>query len=121
MKSLDRSSCRRALPGLAVVLCVTISGVAAQQASPAPPPAITPASDDLTALLADFRAVSPVEAGIGIHAQAIQIGHLEISIEDGSLFPLRTPKGLTLGFFFERIWSTTATPIISIGHPQKIN
>ncbi|HEX9426929.1 MAG TPA: hypothetical protein VGA64_04020, partial [Candidatus Polarisedimenticolia bacterium] len=96
-----RRSSRPVVLGLAAALAAIFSVAAAQQDAPAPGISVTPAGGDLIALLADARALAPAGPGIAIHARAIQIGHLEISLEEGLLAPLRTPKGLTLGFFFE--------------------
>ncbi len=118
MRSPKRSSCRRAVPALVAALLAALSGAAARQEPPAPratAPApedkgsalvphegtVTPsAAENLIALLDDYRALSPASQGIGIHERTTQIGHLAINLDEGALFPLRTPRGVTLGFFF---------------------
>src|SRR6266699_387528 len=65
----------------------------------APSAADSPATD-LSALLDDCRGLSPADQGIEIHERGAQIGHLAIQLDHGTLFPLRTSKGLALGFFF---------------------
>src|SRR6267154_170346 len=101
MRTPMRRSSRPIVLGLAVALGATFPVAAAQQVAPAPGISVTPAGEDLIALLADARALGPAARGIAIHARAIRMGHLEISLEDGVLAPLRTPEGMTLGFFFE--------------------
>ncbi len=82
-----RSPLRWAVAGLVLALLA------------APSAADSPATD-LSALLDDCRGLSPADQGIEIHERAAQIGHLAIQLDQGTLFPLRTSKGLALGFFF---------------------
>ena len=54
----------------------------------------------LKALLADYRSLAPAPEGSRVHERTVQLGHLGLYFEDGSLFPLRSSGGTTLGLFF---------------------
>lgn len=99
MRSPRRSSRGAAARWLAAALLAALSGAAARQesAGPTPPGA---AAEDLTALLDDNRALAPDEQGFEVRARTAETGHLTIDLDEGALFPLRTPRGETLGFFF---------------------
>src|SRR5438552_2502203 len=68
----------------------------ARTAPPSPEQSI-----DLKALLDDYRALQPAARGIGVRDRSALIGHLEIALEDGAIFPLRSPRGEMLGLYFE--------------------
>jgi len=62
--------------------------------------AAVPASG-LLEILEDYRSLAPSPRGIPLRKRTASVGHLDLRFEEGTLFPLKTPGGATLGFFFE--------------------
>ncbi len=56
---------------------------------------------NLTTLLEGYRSLQPTARGIAVKQRDVRIGHLEISFGDGTIYPLRSPQGETLGLYFE--------------------
>jgi hypothetical protein len=56
---------------------------------------------DLAPLLEDCRRVAPASEGVSAAGRSARFGHLGLELLSGAVFPLRTPRGEVLGFFFQ--------------------
>ena len=76
------------------ILALLLVPVAAATASERP-------EASLPELLQDFRTLAPAPEGYPVSNRSVSIGHLDLNFESGTVFPLQTTAGVTLGILFE--------------------
>jgi hypothetical protein len=86
------------LAGIAVLwTCLAVAGTA----NPAVASGEGDAASTLPATLEGYRALSPAVDGIAAKDRAGRIGHLELHLDDGTVYPLKGAGGDVLGFYFD--------------------
>ncbi|MBZ5637616.1 MAG: hypothetical protein LAO51_02545 [Acidobacteriia bacterium] len=85
----------KAFFGTFLVGAVVLSaGVAAAVELPA-------AEANLPEVLQGYRAIAPAPEGVAVRVRAGRIGHMEIHLDEGAVYPLKGAGGDVLGFYFD--------------------
>jgi hypothetical protein len=85
---------RKAIVRTAVLLLAAASG-------PSPRAAEQASGSKLAELLESCRQVAPVSTGAAVRERTVRVGHLELALADGRLFPVEGKDGTLFGFLFE--------------------
>ncbi len=85
----------------AIIFAALVAPLAVSASRAVEPPASAETAASLPAILEGYRAIAPRADGSAVQDRVGRIGHLELRLAEGAVFPLEAPGGKALGFYFE--------------------